>query len=247
MPIAGALTLVLSAICFYHASSRGAPIIWRIVVFIPGIGPLIYFLAFVLPDIMNSNEARKVKTDTARIIDPGRALREAEIAVKRSDTPANRRALAAELARSERYDEALAQYAGIRTGMFANDPDLMHEQADLQLASGDAIGAVMTLDDLRASNPDYQSQDAHWTYARALLALDRKDDAARELRALTDYTKTLEPPLALAELLAETGEVAEARNVLDALIDRWQAQPPHLQREQRPTYDRARGLLKSLS
>src|SRR5260370_23184490 len=90
------------------------------------------------------------------------------------------------------------------------------DAAERRLAAGDAREALAASEKLTASRPAWRA--ARWLEARALEAVGRVDEEARELRALTQ----LAPSHALAwrklgEILAEQGGLLEAGSADEAL------------------------------
>jgi tetratricopeptide (TPR) repeat protein len=90
------------------------------------------------------------------------------------------------------------------------------DAAERRLAAGDARDALAASEKLTASQPAWRA--ARWLEARALEAVGRVDEEARELRALTQ----LAPSHALAwrklgEILAEQGGLLEADSADEAL------------------------------
>src|SRR5260370_6487189 len=90
------------------------------------------------------------------------------------------------------------------------------DAAERRLAAGDAREALAASEKLTASRPAWRA--ARWLEARALEAVGRVDEEARELRALTQ----LAPSHALAwrklgEILAEQGGLLEADRADEAL------------------------------
>jgi hypothetical protein len=100
-------------------------------------------------------------------------------------------------------------------GVFADDPDLMRGLARAQLGTGNGAAAIETLDALRKAHPGYQNQEAHLTYARALEALNRTDEALDEYQALAGYYIGAEARTRYALLLQKLGQPDKAAKLFD--------------------------------
>jgi hypothetical protein len=106
------LVQILCAVhCIRHGRNQG----WlMLIIFLPAIGSLAYFLIEILPGMGQRREVRAAKAAAVRAIDPERNLRAAREALEVADTAANRLAMADRLAELERWTEAIPHYqAGI--------------------------------------------------------------------------------------------------------------------------------------
>src|SRR3984885_14879201 len=80
----GLISLGLLVLCVVHAIRTGNIFPWiYVMVFLPGIGPLIYLCMVILPDLFRSRSAQSLKRGAARAIDPHKdfraAMREVEM------------------------------------------------------------------------------------------------------------------------------------------------------------------------
>jgi hypothetical protein len=212
MPFVGVVHLLIAIGLAHHAHRTGRQQFWMyILLFLPLVGSVAYVLFEILPDLANTRRGRKVARDIHTIIDPDRDWRLLSAEVAERGTIEAKMNLAEECERKGMWADAIVMYRSAAVGMFADDPDLLRGMARAELGSGDAAGAVATLDKLRAAHPDYQSQDAHMTYARALEAQDRLREAEGEYRALSAYFIGLEARTRHALVLLRMGEPAAAK------------------------------------
>ena len=65
------------------------------------------------------------------------------------------------------------------------------------LESGQFAECERTLDHLRQKNPDFQSQDGHLIYARALEGQDKIEEATREYEPFPDTWQVSRPRRAM--------------------------------------------------
>lgn len=91
-------------------------------------------------------------------------------------------------------------------------------EAEQLLTSGDAAGALQTVEAALASDPT--NADGRFLQGIALANLGRADDAIEVFRDLTqDYREIPEPYNNLAVLLAQKGDFNGARDALEAAVD----------------------------
>jgi len=91
MPLLGILDIVVAVFFAVHALRTGRSMFWLLVLLMfPFLGSLIYFFAEFLPDLRHSNTGRKSARAVKALVDPNRALREAQFAFERTPTVDNR-------------------------------------------------------------------------------------------------------------------------------------------------------------
>jgi hypothetical protein len=108
----------------------------------------------------------------------------------------------------------------------------MAGKARAQFEVDEAAEAVATLDELRQRWPDYHSADAHLTYARALEACGRNEEALTEYRALYDYFIGAEARVRYGLLLARVGREGEAKAWLNEVLTQLRRAPAHVRTAQ---------------
>jgi hypothetical protein len=226
MPIAATLLAALDFFCIVHAVRSGRYWPWSAVIFfVPGFGALAYIYFEIVPEWRRSRQGQQAIRGVKRAINPEGEYRRLKDELEVADTIANRHNLALECERLGRYDEAIGLYDEIIAAPMGHEPKYHQERASLLLDAGRPIEALAALDALRKAWPDYQSQDAHLIYARALVASDRLDEAEAEYRGLIKYFAGPEPGLDLARLLARQGRAGEARALAADYVKRIERAP----------------------
>jgi hypothetical protein len=219
MPILGLLHFLFAIGFAVHAHRTGRPQFWfLILLMLPLVGSIAYVLFELLPEFASSRRARRVAGDIKTAIDPDGEWRRLGEQVRLTGTVQARCNFAGECERKGMWAEAIDMYQMAGQGMYAEDPDVMRGLARALLGAGEAAGALVALDRLRAVHPDYQSADAHLTYARALEALNRLDAAEIEYRALAGYFVGLEARTRYALLLLRLGEPEKAKRLFDDVV-----------------------------
>jgi hypothetical protein len=235
----------IQALLIIHVIKTGRNFLWIwVLLLLPfGIGALAYFAVEVLPELMRSRAARRASRGFKRAIDPGADLRRFESEARVTGNVAARQRYAAELARHQRYDEAIGQYQQALTGLYEHDPNLMLGLAQAQFGKGDARAARQTLDELIKENPTFRSPDGHLLYARALAAEGNTAKALEEYRVLAPAYPGAEAAVRYAQLLDAQGERAEAQRVARELLEQARIAPGHYRRAQREWLEAAQRLL----
>lgn len=210
----------------------------------PFIGPLVYFCAIVLPDLMGTRSGRRAVRGLRDTLNPEADLRRLENEVKLTGDVGSRQRYADELLRLGRTAEAVEVYRTCLTGLFADDPKMLLGYARSLFANGDAAGARRTLDDLIAKNPDFKSADGHLLYARALESEGDFEKALSEYATLAGYFPGAEAAVRYAKLLKRQGQGGQARQVLESLLERAKYAPGHYKRAQRQWLDEAAAELR---
>jgi len=196
------------------------------------IGALAYVAVEILPDLFRSRTSRRAVRGMQRALDPGQDLRRYELESRRSGDVASRQRYADELLRHNRAGEAVEIYRQALSGLYEHDPNLMLGLARAQFAQGQPAEARQTLDALIKHNPSYKSPDGHLLYARVLQAEGATAKALDEYKVLAGYYAGAEAKLRYAQLLKQTDQRPQARQVLQELLEHARAAPRHYRKMQ---------------
>ena len=239
------IPLALIAVCVVHAVRRGNIFPWiYIIVFLPGIGSLIYLAVEIVPEIVRGRGAARVKSGAAAMIDPNKSFREAHRAAQLVGSVDSKRALAEEYMARGAYADAVEIYRDTAQGQFKDDPALLLGLARAQFLNNDPAGAQASLDALQVADPSFVSADAHLIYARALEAQGRNDEALAEYRRLVPYYSGEEARARYAMLLEKTGARDEARALYEEIVKLLDGAPRRYQQAQKEWGDIARRGLR---
>lgn len=238
------LSVLLQAGLIVHVIKTGRNQLWIwALILLPLAGPVAYVAAEILPELFGSRTAQRTARGLKKAMDPTADLRRYEGESRVAGNVASRQRYAQELARHERYDEAIAQYHQALTGLYEHDPNLMLGLAQAQFAKADAPAARATLDELIAKNPDFRSPAGHLLYARALEAEGNAAKALEEYSAVAPAYPGAEAAVRYAQLLQAQGRKAEAQKVARELLDQARISPAHYRRAQKEWLDAAQRLL----
>lgn len=248
MLIFGGLGIILIQIlCAVHCVRGGRPQGWlMVIIFLPLLGSLAYFVMEVLPGLGQSREARAAKAAAVKAIDPEREVRAAREAVELADTAANRIGLADRLAELERWGEAVDHY---RIGIGKVPRPERGPATRLAVAlyeGGRAAEAREVLEGLPETESPSERDRADLLAAKVLEELG--DDAAA-LAQYADVGERLpggEAQCRQAGLLLRLGRRDEARAALEEVERRLKRVGKHERTREREMYEWAMRELAGL-
>jgi hypothetical protein len=242
----GLISLGLLVLCVVHSVRTGNVFPWiYVMVFLPGIGPLIYFFVVIVPELTRSRGAQSLKRGAARALDPDKNFRQVQRDAEMTGSVDARRALAEQYLVRGNAGEAVTLYHGMLEGQFRDDPVLWLGLARAQFAAGDAAGAQASLDALQNVDPKFQSGDAHLLYARALEAQGKSEEALAEYQRLVRYFSGEEARCRYAMALDRAGRRDEARALFEQVVKSLSGAPKHYRQTQKEWGDIAARALKA--
>lgn len=218
MPVLALLVIACQVTCGLHVVRSGQERYWLyLIIALPGLGCLIYFLGIMLPDLLGSHRGRRTLNRLHDSIDPERHLRALRDELDIRDTRDTRVNLADELLRMGQAEDAAKHYQIALRGIHSDAPDILLGLARARFALGDFAGCQASLDQLIAHNPDFRSTDGHLLYARALEGQGNDLKAEEEYRALGSYSASPEANYRYALLLRRLGRQREAIELLQQI------------------------------
>lgn len=235
------LPILFQVALVIHILKTGRNTLWIwLVIFVPLIGGIAYFVVEILPELMGSRTAKRAASGLRKTVDPHRDLREASQKLAVNDSVDSRRKVADQLFERGRYDEAIEHYRAAMTGIYSHEPLLMLGLARTQFAKNQIADARQTLDELIANNPDFKSPEGHLLYARALEAEGNVDKALKEYKALSKYYSGAEAMYRYASLLKRQGQVEPGNAMLKELLANAELAGAVFRKEQREWLDAAK-------
>lgn len=215
----GILGLLLYAGCIIHAIRTGRINYWLfILIFLPGLGSILYLLFEVLPGLRHSHTARRAVSSLGAALDPNRRLRESRANLEVVDTAENRRQLAEERMKRGQWAEAEALYRAALVEPLADDPALLIGLAKALAGRGDHQGAFDAIERLYRADPKYESREARLIRARALEGLGRTQEAADAYRPLIGYTLGPEAQVRYGLMLKKLGDGSHAKEAFAEVV-----------------------------
>jgi hypothetical protein len=231
--------------CLIHAVVTQRYFPWLfIIMFLPGVGSLIYLAVEVVPGLFRSRTSSKLASGLRNAADPNRGYRQAQRAVEMTGSVDAKRALADEQLARGRFQDAIALYEGALVGQFSEDPALLRGLARARFLAGDGAGAQAALDMLKKTNPSYMEADENLLYARALEAQGKTDEALAAYRKVVPVFPGEEARCRYAMLLQKFGRNDEARGLFQEIVKSLDGAPRHYRRAQKEWGDIARAGLR---
>jgi hypothetical protein len=233
MPFA-VILLILKGLAIVHVIRTGRELWWiLLILFLPGIGLLIYFLLEVLPSLNQNLTTRRAMRRVQSAVDPERGVREARVEYQRNPSVDTATRLADELTQTGGCEEAVRILSDARTGLFEDDPKLLLSLAKAQFAAGRHEAAIATLDHMRETNPGFRSPEGHLMYARALEGSGKPEAALEEYAALARYYPGAEARVRHALLQKKLGRPDRARELFADILKDARLAPKHFRKSQR--------------
>ena len=242
------LTLLVQIALVVHVLRSGRPIFWIfLIMFLPAIGSIAYFIVELLPELSGNRRARSALRSVRKTLDPGADLRHHEREHRLSGSVDAARRLAGELCEAGRFDEAISHYQKSLSGLYERDPDLMLGLAEAQFGKKDYKSSRKTLDDLMLHNPDFKSSDGHLLYARANEELGELEKAVQEYKAVAAYYAGAEAKTRYAALLERLQRNDEALAIYKDIVDTAELAPRHYRKAQKVWVSQARDGARRLA
>lgn len=212
VPLFG-LSIAVSVLFAMHIVKTGQERYWLwIVLAFQPLGGVVYFLAVVLPDMLNGSAGRELTARAQKALDPEREYREAQAKVEDSPTVANRTRMAAAAAGLGRLAEAEALYREAAVGIHADDPALLLGRAKVLLEMDRPAEALDLLNVLGEQGEVGRTPPAALAMGRAYHALGRIGEADTAYQWAAVRLPGLEGLARYAVFLAETGRRPEAED-----------------------------------
>ena len=226
MPYIAILLLLVQLLFGIHVIKTGRNIFWLwIILLIPGLGCLLYFLTQMLPDMTQSHQAKRAGKTLIKTLDPGREIRQLQDELEISDSIDNRMALADAYIKAGRPEEAIPLYERSLRGIHENDPDIMFKMAEACFISEDYNKAKELLGKIVADKPDNLTHDGHLLYAKTLEALQLTNEAIREYDQISESYPGEEARVRYGLLLKKTGNEDRARELFKETLTRIKRAP----------------------
>jgi hypothetical protein len=246
VPILGILHIAVAVYFAVHAVRTGRSLVWLFVLLMfPFLGSLVYFFVEYLPGLRQSATARRSARAVSSLIDPQRAVREAQAEFERTPTAGNRYRLAEALLARGDTEGAVEQFAACASGPYARDTKFRLGLARAQLAAGRHAEAAATLDRLFEDDPSQAGGEPALWHAQALAESDptRAVAAFERARQAHETTQTL---CAYGEYLARIGRTLEARALLERVLHNAKVGTSYSREANRDAIARARAALREL-
>jgi hypothetical protein len=247
MGLLSILDIAIAVFFAVHAVRTGRNMFWLLVLLMfPFLGSLIYFFAEFLPELRHSRTGRRSARAVKAIVDPDRALREAELAFERTPTADNRSRLAEALLARGDFDAAIEHYAACASGPYAKDAKFRRGLARAQIAGGRHADAARTLQALFADDPQQAAGEPSLWLAQALADAGDEAGALGAFERARDAHNTTETRCAYGLFLVRLGRDEQARPLLESVVHDAHTGTSYSRSLNRDAIEQARAALKTL-
>ena len=143
MPVLFFLTITVQILFAYHVHRTGRNMYWIfLILMIPGMGCLIYFVVEVLPEIVRGPAVNKLKLKFRHMLNPNKEFNDAKYAFGVAPTVENRIRLAQLLTARRDYEAVIALLEPALTNHFKDDVLLLEGLAYAYYDKGDYANAL---------------------------------------------------------------------------------------------------------
>ena len=234
MPLLAILSFAVQIACAVHCVRAGRETFWiYIILFIPGIGSLIYIITQVLPELRYNRQLHQARSSFGKAINPQGDIQRLQDQLAISNSVDNRLLLADQYVESGMLEQAMAMYQECLSGPYSDDPHILLKLANVQFKFEQPGECRKTLEQLIAANPEFNSTDGHLLYARSLEKLGEIQPALEEYAALEDAYPGEEARIRYAELLKQNGEDEKAAELYRKTLLRSKHAPTYYKRAQK--------------
>jgi len=213
------LSFIIQLVLVIHILKTGRPQQWIwLVIAVPVIGSIAYFVVELLPSFLNTNKGYKAQKNFQKIVNPEKDFNEALNDYEITDTVKNTKALADECMNKGMYEDAEELYKKALTGMYKHDPHLLIGLAEssFQLGKYEEVKSALNL--LMEKNENYENKEMHLLYAKALEGLGEDQSALEVYEALETYSPGPEALFSYAMLQRKVGNEEACTNLLQQIL-----------------------------
>ena len=219
MPVIIVVTVIIQAFFIYHVFSTGRPYWWAFIILsMPVLGCLIYYLIEVFPNSREHRSARRVGRNLVRSLKPDaemkRRIEETEIC----GSIDNKIALAEECLAAGLTHDAIRLYQNCLAGPHANDPVLIFGFARAYFENGANQLAMDQIQYLQTHHPAFKTNEIRLLKARTLEESGDTVGALAEYEDIAPIYVGLEAKCRYALLLQKTGHLKQAGSLFNEIL-----------------------------
>lgn len=231
---------ILQALALVHFFRRRPEGYWFFVImFLPTVGALIYFVVEVVPDFDLLRAMFQRRGRRRRVAELNHIIQE-NSAIGNIEELADLSFDEGQFARArELYDKVLAS-----SQVTSVDP--YYRRGLSALGLGDAAAAIGDLERVVASEPKYDIYRAAGVLAHAYALAGQAEKAEAQFKAATDLSTLSETYYNYAAFLLSQQRPAEAREWAQKILAKKSTMPRFARRRERPWFARAAALLKKI-
>ncbi len=218
---------IVQVIFIFHAIKTNRKDWLYLLIFLPLVGAVIYFVREILPGLRTD----KIATDVQYTINPTGRIKDLERTLRVADTDANRLNLAAEYARQRQYTRAIELVRSCLTGIYEHDPGMMLELARLLFQDNQFAESVQYFEKaLKEKNNRFDKPEDDLLYARALEGNGQMEKAETEYLKCVRVHHSIAGHYFYGLMLKNAGRTNEAREQFQTIQNEKDLHPKHVRR-----------------
>ncbi len=215
---------ILQLLCILHALKTGRRDWILLLIFLPVIGAVIYFLRELLPEIQSGDFMARVQGT----LFPNSGIKELERNLRISDTEANRLNLAHEYEKQKRYDKALELTKSCLAGIYATDTGIMQDIARMSFYDNQFDESIAWYNKVLAAKKQFDKPEDEIIYARALEGSGSLPKAEEEYTRIIRVHHSLEARYHYGMMLKKQNRIQEAKSQFQAVKDEKDLHPKYV-------------------
>ncbi|SDF10413.1 hypothetical protein [Chitinophaga filiformis] len=221
------LILIAQLVCIVHAMKNGKKDWIYILLFLPGIGAIAYFIREIWPTINGG----QVTSNLQELFVPGHNIKELERKVRLSDTVANKLALANAYAHRQEYQRAIELAQSCLNAHHANDQGILLLLARLYFYNEQYFESVSFYNRLLGMrNFRMTKQEDELLYARALEGSTDYVKAEEEYKKVIRVHHSMEAMYYYGMMLKKQQRTQDAKAQFQAVKDEIELHPGYVRR-----------------
>lgn len=231
--------IILQALAIIHFIRRRPDTYWLfIIIFLGGIGALVYLLVEAIPDFGLLRQSFKVFPRRKRI-------RELEAAVLDNPSAGNYEELADLYMEDGKFAQARECYNRSISSR-TDSPDPFYRRGVCEVELNDFPAALQDLERVYSKDPGYDFHRAAGLLAHVYAKTGQPEKADALFLKATQISTLSETYYNYAQFLAAQNRPGEAREWTQRILAKKPTMPGYLKRRERPWFRRANALLKRL-
>lgn len=210
------LVVVIQVICIVHAYKKGLTNWIYLLIFLPLVGCLVYFIVEIFPHISSGN----FSFFTDSLFNSKESIAELEKRLRISDTFVNRCALANGYASKNKYAKAIEVYENALTGVYQDDLEVLLQLGRLNFLEKNYQQSIHYFERAKLQNNSkfIRPDDELWL-GISYFENGNRSEAETIFKNHIQFHKTVDAMYYYAELLLKENRVDEAKNLLHKVID----------------------------
>ena len=215
----------LQIICILHALKTNRQNWMYLLIFLPGIGAIIYIIREIVPGWRMS----EINASNVKSLFPAGRIKELERNLKIAETDTNKLRLAEEYARQKDFAKAMSLTNSCLKGIYANNAGMMLDMGRYAFGAGQYAESLDWLNKaLQEKQNRFDKPEDELIYARAL---HKSADIVRAETAYKQIIKvhhSIEGRYHYGILLKENGRTEEAKTQFQTVLDERDLHPKHV-------------------